>query len=168
MLSIIVAIDAHYAIGRDNQLLCHLPNDLKHFKQITEGHPIIMGRQTYLSLPKRPLPKRRNIVLSRQQWEWSHEVEMVASVEEAISLLDTNQENFIIGGGAVYHTFMPMASKLYITRIHHTWDDADTFFPTINPDEWKKIAQEDYEVDEKHAYPYSFEEWVRIGSHNQI
>lgn len=162
MLSIIVAVDANYAIGRENQLLCHLPNDLKHFKQITEGHPIIMGRQTYLSLPKRPLPKRRNIVLSRQQWDWSNEVEMVSSVEEALRVLDPTDENFIIGGGAVYHTFLPMADKLYVTRIHHTWDDADTFFPTISTTEWKKIAQEDYAPDEKHAYPYSFEEWIRI------
>lgn len=161
MLSIIVAIDEHYAIGRDNQLLCHLPNDLKHFKQITEGHPIIMGRQTYLSLPKRPLPKRRNIVLSRQEWDWDEEVEMVKSVEEALTLLDPEQENFIIGGGTIYNTFLPMVDKLYITRIHHSWDDADTFFPIINTTEWELIDREEFPTDEKHAYPYSFEEWVR-------
>jgi len=162
MLSIIVAIDNHYAIGRDNQLLCHLPNDLKHFKQITEGHTIVMGRKTYLSLPKRPLPKRRNIVLSTQKWDCEEGVEIVHSIEDLLSLLNQDQENFIIGGGTIYKTFLPLVEKLYLTRIHHTWNDADTFFPEINPSEWKKVAQEDYAPDEKHAHPYSFEEWVRI------
>lgn len=162
MLSIIVAIDNHYGIGRDNQLLCHLPNDLKHFKQITEGHTIVMGRQTYLSLPKRPLPKRRNIVLSRQNWEYEDGVEIVHSIEEVLSMLDNNAENFIIGGGSVYSTFLPMADKVYLTRIHHIWEDADTFFPELSPIEWKKIAHEDHHPDEKHEYPYSFEEWVRL------
>lgn len=162
MLSIIVAIDNHYGIGRDNQLLCHLPNDLKHFKQITEGHTIVMGRQTYLSLPKRPLPKRRNIVLSRQNWEYEDGVEIVHSIEEVLSMLDNNTENFIIGGGSVYSTFLPLADKVYLTRIHHIWEDADTFFPELSPIEWKKIAHEDHHPDEKHEYPYSFEEWVRL------
>ncbi|MBO7259723.1 MAG: dihydrofolate reductase [Paludibacteraceae bacterium] len=162
MLSIIVAIDNHYGIGRDNQLLCHLPNDLKHFKQITEGHTIVMGRQTYLSLPKRPLPKRRNIVLSRQNWEYEDGVEIVHSIEEVLSMLDNNAENFIIGGGSVYSTFLPLADKVYLTRIHHIWEDADTFFPELSPIEWKKIAHEDHHPDEKHEYPYSFEEWVRL------
>ena len=162
MLSIIVAIDTHYGIGRNNQLLCYLPNDLKHFKQITEGHTIVMGRQTYLSLPKRPLPKRRNIVLSRQTWECEEGVEIVHSIAEVLSALDNKEENFIIGGGSVYSTFIPLADKVYLTRIHHQWEDADTFFPELSPSEWTKIAHEDHQPDEKHEYPYSFEEWVRI------
>ena len=121
-----------------------------------------MGRKTYLSLPKRPLPKRRNIVLSTQKWDCEEGVEIVHSIEDLLSLLNQDQENFIIGGGTIYKTFLPLVEKLYLTRIHHTWNDADTFFPEINPSEWKKVAQEDYAPDEKHAHPYSFEEWVRI------
>ena len=127
MLYIFVAIDENYGIGRKGDLLCHLPNDLKHFKEITSGHPVIMGRKTYMSLPRRPLPNRRNIVIS-QHANYAYEgAEMVNSIDEALQLVDPKEETFIIGGGSIYEQLMENADKLYITRIHHSWDDADTF-----------------------------------------
>lgn len=160
MLSIIVAIDEHYAIGRNNDLLCHLPNDLKHFKTITGGHPVIMGKKTYLSLPRRPLPNRRNIIVSRTMQQ-EEGIEIVTTPEAALHLIDSEQETFIIGGGSIYRQLLPLADKLYITRIHHTWNEADTFFPEIDPALWKKTACERHEADERHTYAYSFEEWER-------
>lgn len=162
MLSIIVAIDENYGIGKKGDLLCHLPNDLKHFKEITSGHPVIMGRKTYMSLPRRPLPNRRNIVISQQANFSSEGVEMVNSIDEALQLLSPTEENFIIGGGSIYEQLIKKVDKLYITRIHHSWGDADTFFPKIEADTWRITACEQHESDEKHAYSYSFEEWVRL------
>lgn len=162
MLSIIVAIDENYGIGRKGDLLCHLPNDLKHFKEITSGHPVIMGRKTYMSLPRRPLPNRRNIVISQHANFASEGAEMVKSIDEALQLVDPTSETFIIGGGSIYEQLMEKADRLYITRIHHSWDDADTFFPRIEANTWHRVSCEKHESDEKHAYSYSFEEWERL------
>lgn len=162
MLSIIVAIDENYGIGRKGDLLCHLPNDLKHFKEITSGHPVIMGRKTYMSLPRRPLPNRRNIVIS-QHANYAYEgAEMVNSIDEALQLVDPKEETFIIGGGSIYEQLMENADKLYITRIHHSWDDADTFFPKIKTDTWHRTTCEQHDSDGMHAYSYSFEKWERL------
>lgn len=154
--SIIVAIDENNAIGRDNDLLCHLPNDLKHFKTVTQGSTVIMGRRTFESLPKGALPNRRNIVITRNKDLQFDRCEMVSSLDEASKLCEDESEIFFIGGGTIYKESMAIADKLYITRIHHAFVDADTFFPDINPDEWKEVAVEKYLPDEKHKYAYSF------------
>lgn len=153
--SIIVAIDENNAIGKDNDLLCHLPNDLKHFKTVTEGHPVIMGRKTFESLPKGALPNRRNIVITRNKDLQFERCEMVSSIQEAINLCADESEVFFIGGGTIYNEAINFADKLYLTRIHHQFE-ADTFFPAITPSQWKEISKEDFLPDEKHKYGYSF------------
>ncbi|NDV96190.1 dihydrofolate reductase [Dysgonomonas sp. 521] len=154
--SIIVAIDENNAIGKDNNLLCHLPNDLKHFKAVTEGHPVIMGRKTFESLPKGALPNRRNIVITRNKDLQFERCEMVSSIEEAIEQCKDEPEIFIIGGGTIYNKAIDFANKLYLTRIHHKFEGADTFFPEIDPAQWQEIEKEDFHTDEKHKYDYSF------------
>ena len=161
MFSIIVAIDQNNAIGRNNELLCYLPDDLKHFKSVTMEKPIVMGRLTYFSLPHRPLPKRRNIILTSQVTLDEQGVELAHSTEDLLRLLTHENEAFIIGGGKVYEQFMPLADKLYITHIEHLFEAADTFFPKIDKNTWKKISEERHEIDEKHAYAFTFVEYVR-------
>ncbi len=163
MLSLIVAIDENNAIGIHGDMLCHLPNDLRHFKNTTSGHTVIMGKRTLFSLPKYPLPNRRNIVLSSQPDYSIEGVEWVQSIEEAQQAVVTEEEAFIMGGGIVYNQFMPIADKLYITHIHHAFPEADTYFPAINPNAWQLISCEHHEADERHAYAYSFCEYIAIG-----
>ena len=152
-ISIIVAIAEDFAIGLNNDLLCHLPDDLKRFKQITTGHQIIMGKRTYESLPKRPLPNRINIVISDDRRDVFEGCETVYSIEEALDLCG-NDESFIIGGGSIYKQFLPLANKLYLTIIHHKFI-ADTFFPTVNYDEWNKLTAEKHLKSEDNPYDYS-------------
>lgn len=161
MISIIVAIDQNNAIGQKGELLCHLPNDLLHFKNITSGNTVIMGKRTYLSLPRRPLPNRPNIVISDIQGEQIEGAIMAYSIEDALRLADPDKENFIIGGGTIYRQFMPIADKLYITRIRHAFPLADTFFPTIENDIWKETSKEEHAADPKNPYPYDFIEYIR-------
>ena len=161
MISIIVAIAENNEIGRKGDLLCHLPNDLKHFKEITSGCTVIMGKRTFFSLPKHPLPNRRNIVITDIAGETFEGAEAVYSIEEAVRIADKDAENFIIGGGMVYRQFMPLADKLYITHIRHTWADADTFFPAIDPAVWKPVRTEHNLADEKNPYDYDFIEYIR-------
>ncbi len=154
-ISIIVAIAENNAIGKDNQLLWHLPEDLKRFKKITEGHKIIMGKNTYYSLPKRPLPKRTNVVLTDNAGEQIDDCVMAYSFDDVISICDPDKENFIIGGGLVYRQFLPIVQTLYITKVH-AFFEADIFFPLIDPDNWKATEIENYFIDDKHPYNYSF------------
>ena len=168
MISIIVAITENYAIGKQGDLLCHMPEDLKHFKQITSGHTVMMGERTYLSLPKHPLPNRRNIVLTDVQGKTFEGAETVYSIDEAIELGERrmangeSEEAFVIGGGMVYRQMMPRADKLYITHIHHSWEDADTFFPEIKDTEWVLESAEKHFADENNPYDYTFAEYIRI------
>lgn len=169
MISIIVAISTNNAIGQKGDLLCHMPADLKHFKTITTGHPVLMGERTFYSLPKRPLPNRRNIVLTDNPAFAAEGVEVVHSIPEAQTLIQPAQlakpaqpdEVFIIGGGMVYRQFFPLADKLYITHIHHTFPDADTFFPEITADEWELVSEERHQADENNPFDYSFCEYTR-------
>lgn len=162
MLSLIVAISENNAIGKAGDLLCHLPNDLKYFKQQTTGATVVMGKNTFISLPRRPLPNRRNIVLTRDTNFAYENTEVAHSVEQLQSMLATDENTFIIGGGQVYQQFLPLVDTLYITHIHHAWEDADTFFPNIDPSIWQCISQEHHEADEKHAYAYTFAVYHRI------
>jgi dihydrofolate reductase len=141
MISIIVAIARNYAIGKNNDLLWHIPEDLKRFKQITSGHKIIMGKRTYESLPYRPLKNRTNIVISDIPGDYYEGCVMAYSIEEALEHCTKDEECFIIGGGMVYRQFLPLADKLYITRIDKSFD-ADIFFPEIDPDTWEETGRE--------------------------
>lgn len=162
ILSIIVAADENNAIGKDNDLLCHLPNDLKYFKRVTEGHTVIMGRKTFESLPKGALPNRRNIVITRDRDLKFDRCEMVSSLEEAIALCMHEDELFVIGGGSVYSQALGLADRLYLTKIHHKFNGADVFLPSIDISEWSLAHHETYLADEKNQYAHSFEVYDKI------
>ena len=161
MISIIVAISENYAIGKKGDLLCHLPADLKHFKTITSGHTVMMGERTFLSLPKHPLPNRRNIVLTDVKGKTFEGAETVYSIEDLILKIEESEEAFVIGGGMVYRQMMDRADKLYITHIHHSWPDADTFFPEIDPTIWKQMSAERHSADVNNPFGYTFAEYIR-------
>lgn len=153
-ISIIVAIAQNFAIGKNNDLLFHLPNDLKRFKGITSGNTIIMGRNTLLSLPKWPLPNRRHIVISDKPDDQFEGCEVVFSIDEAVKKVKDEKEAFIIGGGMIYRQFYPLAGKLYLTLIHKNFD-ADVYFPEINYREWQEESREDL-YDAKNDFDYSY------------
>ena len=153
-LNIIVCIAKNRAIGRNNQLLYHLRNDLKRFKALTTGHTVIMGRRTFESLPKGALPNRRNIVLTRGSQQWPN-TEVYTSLDDALKHCSDNEEVFIIGGSTVYHEALPLANKLFLTLVDHSPNDADTFFPVIG-NEWVETERESHPSDEQNEQPYSF------------
>jgi len=154
-ISIIVAIAENNAIGKDNKLLWRLSSDLKRFKSITSGHKVIMGRNTFLSLPGGPLPNRENIVITDKANEQFAGCTMAFSIQEALEKCDDKEEAFIIGGGMVYKQFLPHATKLYITRVNQHFD-ADTFFPHINYDEWDETERSDMPAGEKDDYAHTY------------
>jgi len=153
IVAIIVAIGENNAIGKNNQLLWHMPKDLKHFKDVTSGRTIIMGRKTFDSVGK-PLPRRRNIVVTRQDITIPG-CEVVKSIEDGLALCKGEDEVFIGGGAEIYQLAMHLTDRMYLTIIHQNFD-ADTFFPEIDYKQWKETAREDYQPDEKNPYPYSF------------
>lgn len=155
ILSIIVAVAENNAIGYKNDLLAYIPNDLKRFKQITKGHTVVMGRNTWLSLPKKPLPGRKNIVITNVPNDCCEGAEIVHSMEEAIEKCPDHEESFIIGGAMVYEQFFPYAHKLYLTRIHKTFE-ADTFFPEIDPNDWEVIKKKHINDDTQAGLSYSY------------
>ncbi len=161
MLNIIVAIDENNAIGRQGELLCHLPADLQHFKAITTGHTVLMGERTWLSLPHRPLPHRRNIVLTDRVGETFDGAITVYDLQEALRLANEEEEAFVIGGGMVYRQCIAWAYRLYITHIHHIWHDADTFFPEILPSCWSEVKREEFAADDNNPYDFSFVTYER-------
>ena len=152
-VSIVVAIAQNNAIGKDNQLLWHLPKDLKHFKEITSGHTIIMGRKTYESVGK-PLPNRRNIIITRQNITIDG-CEVVNSMDEALKLCAGEDEVFIVGGAEIYKQALALTDRIYLTIVHQEFD-GDTYFPEIKEDEWTETKREDHQADDRHAIPYSF------------
>lgn len=154
-ISIIVAIAENNAIGKDNKLLWHIPADLRLFKRITDGHTVIMGKNTFLSLPKRPLVNRRNIVISDNEKDHFPGCEMAFSIDEVLQKCEPDKESFVIGGASIYRQFLPFANRLYITRVHRSFD-ADTFFPELSPDEWKITDREDVTNDPQNDFAYSF------------
>lgn len=160
MITIIVAKSENNIIGNDNQLIWHLPNDLKHFKQLTSGHPIIMGRKTYESLGK-PLPNRTNIVITRNK-DWNPEgVLVMNSLHEAIEKSkEIDEEVYIIGGGNIYEQAMDWADAVEVTEVHQEFE-GDTKFPEIDLAIWEETSREDFEKDEKHEYDYSFVRYER-------
>ena len=160
-LSFLVAASENNVIGKDNKLPWYLPNDLKYFKNLTWGMPVVMGRKTYESFGK-PLRGRRNIVITRNK-DWKGEgIDTVNSVEDAIALAKESavKEIFIIGGGEIFKTTINKANRIYLTRIHHSFD-GDAFFPEINESEWVLIKERNCPADEKNAYAHSFQVWER-------
>jgi dihydrofolate reductase len=161
-ISLIVAAAENNAIGKNNQLLWHLPNDLKFFKNTTWGMPVIMGRKTFEAVNK-PLPGRFNIIITRQA-DWKAEGTIAATdLNDALQKAkETNcNEIFVIGGGEIYKQSMEIADKIYITRVQATLD-GDTFFPAIDETKWHLTHNQDFEIDDKHKYAYSFQTWERI------
>ena len=151
----IVAIDENGAIGRQGDLLCHLPADMKHFKEVTMGSSIIMGRKTFESFPRRPLPGRQNIVITRNAaWQYPG-VTVVHSVEDAIAAAETDTV-FVIGGADVYEQTLPLVEVLHLTLIHARWASADVFFPALDMNEWQEVSREHHESDHRNAYEFDF------------
>ncbi len=154
-LSIIVAVAENNGIGLKNELLTHVSADLKRFKQITKGHTVVMGRNTWFSLPNRPLPNRRNIVITNNPDEKFEGAETVYSIDEAIERCPENEESFIMGGAMVYEQFFPLAHKLYLTKIHKDFE-ADTFFPEVTNNDWKVNDEQRINDDGQAGLEYSF------------
>jgi len=160
-ISLVVAASENNIIGKDNQLIWHLPNDMRFFKNITWALPVIMGRKTFEALGK-PLPGRINIVITRQPG-WNKEGTITATdLDDAIKKAEaTNcKEACVIGGGEIYKQSITIADIIYITRVHATLE-GDTSFPLIDANEWELESNEDFEKDEKHLYAYSFQKWIR-------
>ena len=152
-IAIIVAVAQNFAIGKNNELLFHLPNDLKRFKKITIGHPVIMGKKTFFSLPNGPLTHRHNIVITDIPGETFEGCESVHSIEEVIDMVKDEDIAFVIGGGMIYRQFYPIAGKLFLTFVHKDFE-ADIYFPEIKFDEWIELEREDL-YDELNDFHYS-------------
>lgn len=163
-ISIIVAVANNKAIGKDNDLLWHLPKDMKFFKETTTGHVIVTGRKNYLSIPERfrPLPNRENVVLTRNRDFKEEGAIVVHTLEAAVEYGKKNgeEELFIIGGGEIYKLALPIADKIYYTSVDTVREDADTFFPEIGG-EWKLVSEDKYEADEKNKFAMNFQVWER-------
>lgn len=160
-LSIIVAMAANRAIGKDGDLIWHLSRDLKHFKAITTGHTVVMGYKTFLSLPNhKALPNRRNIIISSRLEQAPEGFELANSIDDALKLVHDDDEVFIIGGGSIYEQFLPKTDRLYLTRLDKEFE-ADTFFPYINFEEWSLVDVEVIDDDTQVEYSYRFETWER-------
>ena len=154
MITIIAAIAKNSALGKNNNLIWHLPADLKRFKKITQGHHVIMGRKTFESLVK-PLPNRTTIIVTRNKGYKVKNCIVVNSLEEAIAKAKDDENPFILGGAEIYKQALVIADKLDITFVHHTFD-ADVFFPKIDLTIWKEISRENFKADQNNKYDYSF------------
>ena len=159
MITLIAAAAENNALGKDNDLLWHLPEDFKRFKQITSGHYIIMGRKTFESFPK-PLSNRTHIIITRQEEYLVEGCLVVHSLEEALEIAPQNEEVFIIGGAQIYEQALPFADKIDLTRVHIELD-ADAFFPEFITSEWNLVFSEKHFKDEKHQYDFTFETYIK-------
>jgi dihydrofolate reductase len=160
MITLIAAASENNALGKDNQLVWHLPNDFKRFKEITSGHYIIMGRKTFESFPK-PLPNRTHIIITRQK---NYKVEnciVVNSIKEAIDASPKNEDIFIIGGAEIYNQSIDFADKIELTRVHANFE-ADAYFPEINTTNWKLTFEEKHKKDEKHNFDFTFQTYIKV------
>ena len=163
IISLVVAAATNNAIGKDGQMPWHLPNDMKHFKNVTWGMPVLMGRKTFESLGK-VLPGRKNIVVTRQPGWQAEGTVAVQKIEDALFVAKATdaKEVMVIGGGEIYKTLFEKASRIYLTRVELV-PEADTFFPSLSPKEWHLVSQQIHEADEKNIYNYSFQLWERLG-----
>lgn len=159
-LTLIAAVGENNAIGMNNELIWHLSDDLKHFKNLTKNHCMIMGRKTFESFPK-PLPNRTHIVITRQQnYKVPEGVIVVQTLEDALDAAKDDKQPFVIGGGEIYKLAMPLAHKIELTRVHASFE-ADTFFPKIDKTIWKEVNKTFHEKDDNHDYPFSFITYTR-------
>ncbi len=161
MISFVVAVSKNGVIGRDGGLPWHISSDLKRFKEITMGKPVIMGRRTWESLPKRPLPGRRNIVITRQKDYAAQGAEIAVSADEALALCTTEAEVAVIGGGEIFRLFWPVVDRLYLTVADLTVD-GDTFFPAPDPAEWREVSREVHEQGPKDSAGFTLRILDRI------
>nr|WP_315145313.1 dihydrofolate reductase [uncultured Flavobacterium sp.] len=159
MIILIAAVAENNALGKNNDLLWHLPNDFKRFKEITSGHHIIMGRKTFESFPK-PLPNRTHVIITRQKDYQYEGCIIVQDLEKAIAACPKNENIFVIGGGEIYSQSIHLADQLDITRVHQSFE-ADVFFPFIDPEIWELTSEISNYKDEKHLYDYTFQTFVR-------
>lgn len=159
LLSAIVAAAENNAIGKDNQLLWHLPNDLRFFKRTTTGHPVIMGRKTYESVGD-PLPNRRNIIITRQPGYTAEGAAVVHSLAAAIEACAGEPEVFVVGGAEIFEQALPVLNRIYLTRVHVTLP-GDSFFPELDKQDWQLVSEESHSADERHAYSYTFRIYER-------
>ncbi|OXA79901.1 dihydrofolate reductase [Flavobacterium aquidurense] len=159
MIIMIAAVAENNALGKNNELVWHLPNDFKRFKSLTTNHHIIMGRKTFESFPK-PLPNRVHIVITRQSDYNPEGCIVVDSIEKAIAVCPENEDSYIIGGGEIYNLGMEHADILEITKVHHSFD-ADAYFPEIDKTDWQLVESEENFRDEKHLYDYTYETYIR-------
>ena len=159
MIIMIAAVAENNALGKNNDLVWHLPNDFKRFKSLTTNHHIIMGRKTFESFPK-PLPNRVHVVITRQNDYQPEGCIVVDSIEKAIAVCPKNEDSYIIGGGEIYNLGLPYTDIIEVTKVHHTFE-ADTFFPKINKSEWLLVESEENYKDEKHLYDYTYETYIR-------
>jgi dihydrofolate reductase len=155
MISIIVAVSEDWGIGKDNELLWHISEDLKRFKRLTTGKTVVMGKKTWESLPKRPLPGRKNIVLTDVPMESIEGSVTAYSIQDALQKCEKGEEIFIIGGGSIYRQFMPIADRLYITHVQMK-APADIYFPEIDLNVWRVIEIEEFAVNETNLIPYTY------------
>jgi dihydrofolate reductase len=160
MITMIAAVAENGALGKDNQLIWHLPADLKRFKRVTAGHHVIMGRKTYESLGK-PLPKRTNIIITSNRNYKAEGCVVVHSLEAALQVAKTDPNPFILGGANIYNQGLAIAHRLDITEVHHEFD-ADVFFPAIDPMTWKEVSREFHPSDEENPYAFSFVMYERV------
>lgn len=161
MLSIIAAVAENNAIGYQNKLIYWLPDDLKRFKALTSGHTIIMGRNTFESLPKGALPNRRNIVLSRQENASFPGADHYKCLKDALDTCKEDEETFIIGGASLYNEAITCADRLYLTHVADTPANADAYFPAIDNNLWTICKSETHGRDEKHQYKFCFKDYIR-------
>lgn len=160
MIITIAAVAENNALGKNNDLLWHLPDDFKRFKAVTTGHYIIMGRKTFESFPK-PLPNRTHVVISRQKNYTPEGCIVVHNLDQALAKIPTNENAYIIGGGEIYKQAMAITDILDITKVHHTFDDADTYFPEINLNDWQLTAEVFHPKDDKHAYDFTYQTYTK-------
>ena len=158
MIIAIAAIGLNNELGKDNQLIWHLPNDFKRFKTLTTGHYIIMGRKTFESFPK-PLPNRTHVIITRQKNYVAENCIVVDSLKKAIAICPKDEDVYVIGGGEIYKQSIEHVDKLEITRVYHSFE-ADTFFPEIDTTKWELVSEEFHAKDEKHAYDFCFQTYV--------
>lgn len=159
MIIMIAAVAENNALGKNNDLLWHLPSDFKRFKELTSGYHIIMGRKTFESFPK-PLPNRTHIIISRQKDYHPEGCIVVENLEKAITICPKNEDSFIIGGGEIYSQSIHLVDQLDITRVHHSFE-ADVYFPEIDSDIWELTSETFNPKDEKHLYDYTFQKYSR-------
>ena len=159
MIIIIAAAAENNALGKDNDLLWHLPDDFKRFKQITSGHYIIMGRRTFESLPKL-LPNRTHVIITRQKNFHPEGCIVVDNMKAALATVPNDEDGYVIGGGEIYELSFPFTDKIELTKVHQTFD-ADTFFPKLDLFQWQLLKTEYHPKDERHPYDFTFETYVR-------